>query len=107
MELKSMGTTSDWHGAFDKARELLVADQLTAIAVVSGKEYASGRYVASQLKEFEQVMGCIDAVVDNLERMSPMLYGEKHSFRLAHGTFTSNHPLSTGEDWLLLIVYDN
>ena len=84
----------------------MVADQLTAIAVVSRSEYERGQYVASQLKEFEAVMGCVDVVVDNLERMSPMLYGERHLFQLEHGEFTSNHPLSSGGDWLLTIIYD-
>jgi hypothetical protein len=103
---KIIGTASTWREAFKKAEELLIEDRLTAIAVISKEEHRGGSFVATVLKEFETQMGCIDAVVANLERMSPMLYGEHHSFQLVHGEFVSNHPMSSGRDWLLEIIYD-
>jgi len=105
MALEKIGTAQSWEEAFDTARQLLLDEQLTAVAIVSEEEYARGSYFATQLQEFEAVMGCVDAVVSNLEQMAPMLYGEEHSFRLMHGQFESNHPISTGHDWMLAIIY--
>ena len=107
MALTEIGKAGSWTEAFAKAKGLLVEEKLTAVAVVFEAEYATGRYVATHLEEFSRVMGCVDAVLDNLELVSPILYKRATTFRMMHGIVNCGHPMLTGDGWMFVIVWDN
>lgn len=98
---------NSWTEAFAVAKQLLSEKKLTAVALVSEAEYASGRYVATVLEEFSQSMGGVDEALGNLALMAPMLYKNATSFRVIHGKMDFSHPFHTGEGWMFIVVYND
>ena len=104
MALSEIGQPGSWDEAFAEARKLQAEGELTAIAIVSEKEYANGSYIATHLQEFAPVMSAEDAL-DNLRLMSPSLYGEANRFRLLHGPAKYLRPDGMIDGWMFVIVW--
>ena len=98
---------TNWEEVFKAAHECLSKNQLTAVAFVSEKEYASSSYVATLLEEFAQIMGGIEVVLENLRQMAPDLYSDAKYFRLLHGEMKIAHQVHVGLGWILVIVYSS
>lgn len=105
MELKEIGKFDSWVSTYARANQLLEQDQLTALALVSEEEYASGAYVATHLEEFAHAFGSAAAVLENSRKLAPMLYPQAMEFRLLHGKLSHSRPDAVVDGWLLVIVY--